>query len=405
MLSFSHFKDMRPAMQSLVSLYWINSLVGSIIGVFVQIYLYQLFGSVRMNVISSIIYFIGLMMGFCVYGYVASVFRFNARHGFALSFASVAAGIFAIAATHTMVQAAGAMLLTGLGGGFFWLTIHTYELAETRNTERDVYSTFLSVGDQIISLAGPAIATVFIVVAHNLHWSELTLLFFVTPCIYLAAAPFMKSLTNYCPQPIRWHDVTHFVTDTRNRAAQFYLFGGAANHILGQIFQPLAFIAILGTALNVGIFNVFFAVISMACLLFVGHFRSEGNRLSILGITTAGIAILDVALGLNLTFFMLVIFEFGLAILGPLGRVSQHVIDLQTMESIGHAKSDFYPTMIFRDVSLWVWRMVCGCILLVALGFGHTNAQGVAIGMCFLAVANLVMFFGAGHLLSAMRRK
>ena len=167
---------MRPAMRSLVFLYWIYSFVGSAIGVFLQIYLYELFSSVRLNIIAALISFTGIMIGFCVYGYVASLFRFNARHGFLLSFASMSIGIFAMAASHTFLQACMAMLLVGIGGGFFWLTIHTYELVETRDEERDIYSTVLSVGDQVFSLAGPAFATLLILGAHLLHWGDFSLL-------------------------------------------------------------------------------------------------------------------------------------------------------------------------------------------------------------------------------------
>jgi MFS family permease len=405
MISVFHLRAMRPAMRSLVFLYWIYSFVGSAIGVFLQVYLYELFSSVRLNIIAALISFTGIMIGFCVYGYIASLFRFNARHGFLLSFASMTVGILSMAAAHTFLQASMAMLLVGIGGGFFWLTIHTYELVETRDEERDVYSTMLSVGDQVFSLAGPAFATLLILGAHLLHWGDFSLLFISVPFTYLLGFFFFGSLSNYHPQPIRWHDVVHFVTEKRNRAAQFYLFGGSANNIMKQTLMPLVSLVILGTALNVGVFNTFFAVASAACLLVVGGYRHKGNRLFILAVTTLMLAALSVLLGTYLTFVMLMVFSFGVAVLQPLMRVSQHVIDLQTMDSIGCKESDFYPTMVLRDFSLWFWRMVVGGIFLVVIAAMQNDLHEVSIGMYFVAGTYIATYLGARLLLSMQPEK
>jgi hypothetical protein len=404
MLSLTQFRALRPQVRALVYLYWIYMFATAVIGVFTQIYVYQTFSSVSFNIVTSMLSFTGLMLSFCGYGAVAARLGISSRYGFLLSFLFTSVGIVMLAGAGDIPGAASAMTMIGTGAGFFWLTIHTYELVETHDHERDVYSTYLSAGTQIIFLVGPAVATALIYTAHVLGWSELVLLFLATPFIFILGFFFFDSLSDYRPAPIRGVDVAHFVSDSRNRAAQLYLFGGAASHILQESLLPLVLITVLGTTLHVGSFNTVFAIVGAAALLLVGAHRHSGNRLHILGICAGVIMILSILLGHALSVLMLIVYAFGTNIAQPLLRVSEHVIDLQTLGSVGHHESDFYPTMIFRDFSLWAWRMVAGFALLAVISSVDVDAQALTIGMYFIAGSFVLLYVGASILLAAQKR-
>lgn len=400
MLTLTQLRTLRAPVRALIYLFWIYSFVTAVVGVFMQIYVYQLFNSVQLNIVAGMLDFTGLMLGFCIYGVLAARFNLNARYGFLLGFVCTTIGIFALSMAKDMYSACIAMTISGFGGGFFWLTIHTYELVETHDHERDVYSTYLAAGERILSLLGPAFATFLIAAAHVLGWGEFTLLFIATPLVFLLGFKYFSELSDYRPRPIYWRDVRHFLSDRRNRIAQLYLFGGGSMHILLVVLLPLVSVTILGSALNVGQFNTVFAVVGALALLAVGAYRHEGNRLLILGVTSVILAILSVMLGYWFTFVALVVFTLGASIVQPLMRVSEHVIDLHTMGSIGHSESDFYPTMIFRDVSLWMWRMAAGVVLLVLVSFTETNFQALSWGMYLAAGAIVIVYIGARTLLS-----
>ncbi len=385
MLSIAQFLSLRTPMRALIFLFWIYSFVGSAVGVFIHIYLYVLFDSVRLNIVFALLGFAGIMIGFCAWGAITALFRLNAKYGFLLSFIFSGVGLLLLSNVHGLIGACVAMTVKGVGAGLFWLAIHTYELVETRDDERDSYSTFLSAGQQIVNLAGPAFATLLIWGSQQFGLGEFTLLFATMPPIYLAGFVFFGALTDYRPAPIKSHDLKHFLTDRRNQVAQLYLAGGAGNHILLHILVPLAAIVVLGTALRVGGFNTLFAIMGTLVLLAVGARRHPRNRLTILGIASVVLVVLNLMLGLSLTIITLVIYTVGVSIMQPVMRVSQHVIDLQTMDSVGHQQSDFYPTMIFRDLSLWVWRTVAGLVLLVAVSFAGTGREAISVGMYFIA--------------------
>jgi hypothetical protein len=403
MLSFAQFWSMRHRLRSLVLLFWVYSFVSRAVGAFSQIYIYKMFDSVQLNIVAAMANFTGIMIGFCVYGVIAAQYRLNAKHGFLLSFLFTALGLILLALASDVQQACGAVTVRGIGSGLFWLTIHTYELMESRDHERDIYSTFLSAGDQILTLASPAFATLLLWLSHKLGLGEFTLLFLVTPPIFLLGLPSLGALKDYRPEPIARHDLVHFVADRRNQAAQIYLLGGAASHILMNTLIPLASITVLGSALNVGGFNTVFALAGALLLLAVGSRRRPENRLAILGLSSIALISLNLMLGLSLTLVTLVVYTIGASIMQPVMRVSQHVIDLKTMDGMAHCASDFYPAMILRDVALWVWRMAAAALLLAFAGGAGTGREAISLGMYMIAGAIAVTYAGAWILITWKR--
>jgi len=403
MLSLAQFWSMRRRLRSLVLLFWVYSFVSRAVGAFSQIYIYKMFDSVQLNIVAAMASFTGIMIGFCVYGVIAAQYRLNAKHGFLLSFLFTALGLILLALAVDVQQACGAVTVRGIGSGLFWLTIHTYELMESRDHERDIYSTFLSAGDQILTLASPAFATLLIWLSHHLGLGEFTLLFLVTPPIFLLGLPFLGALKDYRPEPIARRDLVHFVADRRNQAAQVYLMGGAASHILSNALIPLAAITVLGSALNVGGFNTVFAFAGALALLAVGSRRRPENRLAILGLSSIALISLDLMLGFSLTLVTLIVYTVGTSIMQPVMRVSQHVIDLKTMDGMAHGASDFYPAMILRDVALWVWRMAAAALLLAFAGGAGTGREAISLGMYMIAGAIAVTYAGAWLLIAWKR--
>ena len=347
--------------------------------------------------------FTGIMIGFSIYGAIAAQFRLNAKYGFLLSFIFTALGLILLPLARDVPEACGAMTVRGIGAGFFWLTIHTYELMESRDHERDIYSTFLSAGDQIITLASPAFATLLIWLSHHLGLGDYTLLFLATPPIFLVGLPSLGALKDYRPEPIARHDLVYFVADRRNQAAEIYLLGGAASHILSQTLIPLAAITVLGSALNVGGFNTVFAIAGALALLAVGSRRRPENRLLILGLSSIVLIALNLMLGYSLTIVTLVVYTIGISVTQPISRVSQHVIDLKTMDGMAHSASDFYPAMILRDVALWVWRMAAAGLLLAFAGGAGTGREAISLGMYLIAGAIVVTYAGAWVLIAWKR--
>ncbi|MES2135307.1 MAG: MFS transporter [Patescibacteria group bacterium] len=398
--TLARFKGLRPPVRSLVFLFWIFTFTGSVTGIFTQIFLYERFTSVFFNVVASMLFNTGTMVGFCVFGYLASRWRRNIKQGFAASFVVMTLGFIVLISGTSMIAACIAMTFLGIGNGLFWLTVHTFELSQTKDEERDFYSSLLSAGSQVFSFLGPALATLLIWISGMVfHIGNLTLLFIITPVFYLLGFFCFSALADYRPAPIRLADLWHFLSNRKNQIAQIYLSGGAFHDILQNIVPSLVVLFILGSALNVGIFSTLLGLFSAVCVLMVAHHRTSENRLLIFGIMTLIMVLTTVWFGAVFTFIALVVYTIIESIVAPLLRVSIHVTDLKTMESMGRENSDFYATMILRDLSLWFWRMLIGVIFLGIITLLHSEKEMLVAGLYLLAFSSALTFIGARLLL------
>ncbi len=394
--TFADFARLRPSVKAILSLHWIYSAVGAMTGVFVNIYLYQRFESVLFNVVAMMLYFFGCAIGFSLIGYLASRYRINMKWGYYVAFLLLSSSFLFLYGETTALFARLFMFQNGIGLGLYWVTLHTFELTETKNEERDYYSSVLSAGDQIIELIAPACATIlFYLSSDMLHLGTYTLLFVVAPLLYLLGIPLFARVRAYRPTPITLEDTKHFLHDKNNIRAQVYLFGNSLEYTTAVVILPIVAVSFLGSAKHVGIFNALFAVISACVLLLFAKVRHQGNRLKFLKLTTFAAAAIALFMAGFYGFTAFLIFSLLSLIVNPLKRVSEHVIDLETMETLGREGSDFFPTMIFRDAAYGVWRLIAlSCFALFITVFGE-GEEAIRVGFVALALAALTIYFGA----------
>lgn len=393
--SFAHFVSLRPPVKAMIYLFWIYVFAASLTGLFVQLFVYGKFQSIATNVIAMGVNFSGLMIGFCVVGWLYALLHINIKLGYVGSFILMASGFLFLYGEVSYLDAMLFMFVNGVGNGIYWLTIHTFELTETKNNEREFYSSMLSFGGLVVGLVAPLVGTLLLYLSEFVFHQTFTLLFLVAPIFYLFGLPFTSNIGNYRPRSMRMRDLRHFFTDRRNQFLQIYMAGDSLSFAWEASLIPIASLLLLHDAKNVGIFNSIFAVISAVVLLFLTRFRNEGNRLSFLALTTLLLSFFAILPALSFTLLAFVIYTLGSVIIKPLYRVSSHVIDLETMETLAHTDSDFYPTMILRDVSLWLWRIV-GCImLLVVIVYVRGDIETIRLGFLLMVVAPMVTLLGA----------
>lgn len=383
----------------MVYLHWVYGFVGAMTSVFVQIFLYQRFSSVSFNIVALAVYFIGCALGFSLIGALMAGWRVNMKWGYVWAFVVLCLSFLFLYGDVTKNDALLFSFCNGFGLGLYWVTLHTFELTETRDHERDYYSSVLSAGDQIIDLAAPAFATFLFYLSKDVfRIGSYTLLFAVSPLLYLLGIPLFRHIRTYRPSPIDKADVHHFFHDRKNRQAQLYLFAGSANFSFGRIVLPIAAIMFLGSETHVGLFNTVFAIISAIALLVLSHYRHSGNRLRFLFITAMATSAATLIFAARFDLMIFVLFSLAAVVLKPLLRVSSHVIDLETMETLGIKGRDFFPTMILRDAAFGVWRVLALLLLAVLITFVGEGESAVRLGLVLLAVATALLYPGAALL-------
>jgi hypothetical protein len=175
-------------------------------------------------------------------------------------------------------------------------------------------------------------------------------------------------------------------------------------HFLGPLIIPLAALTILGNEMRVGIFNAAIAILSSVLILILGKYRDKGNRFIFLCVATILGSVFLYLLGYYMSSTILVIYAIASLFLDPIKDVSNHVISLQTMESIGRRGKDFYATMILRDFSLWVWRMVIGVLLLYTSTLIADPSLMIKIGIFAIIAVEYITVLGAYILLKTLNK-
>lgn len=371
-------------------------MVGALTSTFVQIFLYRQFDSLSFNILTLMLYFIGCALGFSLVGALIAYLRGNMKWGYLSAFFVLCASFPLLFGEVSRGDALLFMFANGFGLGLYWVTLHTFELTETKNQERDYYSSVLSAGDQLIDFVAPALAALLFYISVDVfNWNAFTLLFMVSPLLYLAGLPLFRHVRDYRPYPIERADVNHFFKDRKNRFAQVYLFAGSANFAFARMVLPVVAIIFLVSETTVGVWNAGFALISIITLVWLSKHRHVGNRLRFLFLTSLASVIVTLFFVIRLDIVAFIIFSLFSVVIKPLQRVSAHVIDLETMETLGREGRDFFPTMILRDAVFGVWRVCSLFLLWLLLTVFTTPLAGVRIGLVGLAVSTALMYFGA----------
>jgi hypothetical protein len=340
--------------------------------------------------------FTGVMLAFTIGSYILGHYKLNAKYGFYYCIALIAISLPIIAFAPTPMIAFWAVFAEGIGVGLFYLTVHTYELTETRDDERDFYSSVLSTGNRIIGLIGPLIATTIFIISENMfHIPGYILLFIISPCVVMMGVLCFDGIQDYIPRKVEFADVTHFFSEKRNLLAQLYIGGSGMKDMIETVIPPLVIYAILGTEIKVGIYNTILAIFGTVVVILVGHKRNAGNRMKVFGYSSAVVSLALIYLGVNFDLTSLIIFSIINSTINPLMSSASHVIALQTMESIGREGKDFYSTMILRDFSLWFWRIITGGALLLLLANSNGQQNALSTGLFTMAFLIMLAFFGA----------
>ncbi len=390
------FSDLRTPVRAMLYLHWVYSFVGAMTGMFVQIFLYQRFHSVSFNIVTVAVYFIGCALGFSLIGALMAQWRVNMKWGYMWAFISLCFSFLFLYGDVTKHDALYFSFWNGFGLGLYWVTLHTFELTETKDHERDYYSSVLSAGDQVIDLTAPAVATLLFYLSRDFfHLGSYALLFAISPLLYLAGIPLFRHIRTYRPLPIDRADVHHFFHDRKNLRGQLYLFSASAQFAFSRIVLPIAAILFLGSETQVGLFHTAFAVISAVALLALSRHRHSGNRLRFLFVTAMATALITLMLAVRFEFIVFILFTLFSVVLKPLLRVSSHVIDLETMETLGIKGRDFFPTMILRDAAFGVWRVLSLLILALLVSLVGEGENAVRLGLVLSALATALLYPGA----------
>ncbi len=395
----NRFKAMSMPVRHMVFLYWIYEFSMIIVSSFLAAFVFLQTDSIFQLVIYQVVYFTGVFLGFCAWGYLVAQLqmsmRLNYLKAFALFFLSFLVLIIFPSTLPVLLVFA---FFNGTALGMFWLGVHAYELILTKNAERDFYSSMLMAGGQTLKILSPLVATASVIIAEQyLKIETFRLLFWVIPCVYLLSIPSLFKLPDFTSEKIKKGEMRRLFTDSRIRKHRVYYFIQSLDWANWSVLYSVIALGALGSVINMGIFETIMGVIAVITILSLANFRHEGNRLKIMLFATLGSAA-----AYSLLFFWQVspyffmAYALALIILRPIFRVSEHTIDLQSIESLRETEhASFYGGLIYRDIVIYWGRMAALALLGVSFYLTQSTSFTIATGLALAIFTAIAVWFAA----------
>ncbi|MEK9159987.1 MAG: MFS transporter [Patescibacteria group bacterium] len=385
------FRALPDSARAMVFLYWVYEFSQMIVGLFLNVFVYETTGSLLCLVIYNLVFFFFVALGFSGWGYVVAQKQISLKYNYLRAFTIY---ILSFLSLIFLPRDFGYLLLfaafNGLGLGMFWVGVHSYEMLTTTEENRDFYSSMVSLGTQIFSTVSPLVATLSFYLSEQIfHLETFEILFWILPFVYLCSLPFLFKLPDYTPKPIPHSEWKRLVFDPKLKKVRRYILAGGMPWGFRSTLYPALSLLSLKTVINIGLLQTLMGALSILALVVLSHRRHEGNRVRILLYSVLGImAAFALLFFWELSPWFYILFSLGLTLLSPIYRVSEHVLDLKAMEQLTGQHS-FYPGLLYRDALIWVGRSISLGLLGLLLLF-TTEAQTLQIGL----VAIILSYFG-----------
>jgi len=354
------FNKLPDSNKSMIFLMWIYLIWWIIWWLFINIYIFQLNNEILEVLYYNLVLFTSRFVWFSLLWYLMSVFRKDIKLLYYVSYILFTISFLSLFIFKNYIFS---IFLFGI---IYWLwswtfrcAVHTQELVNINDEKRDLYSSLISAGTNVISVIIPLfVSLVFFLsdTTFNVDWY--LILFLILPILYLVSFIFIRNIESYVPSKITKKDLYNFFDFKKYKFWLLYIFWVALYHWLTFFLLAIIAIYLLKSEVNVWLFEWIISFISTILLIFIANKRNSNNRIKIMWYLVWFIFLNYLIFAFNFNIFWYIIFTLIWIILWPLYRVSEHVYDLKIMDSIKLDWSDFYPAMILRVFVLWIWRLI-----------------------------------------------
>ena len=392
----AQMKQLSLEKRHMMTLFWIQTFASSVTGLFVNVFVFLETESIVSLILYSMVFHIALFIGFVGIGYLFSYIQKSLKFAYLDSFGLLFISFVWIAIITPSFQNLLIFgLINGIGSGLFWLTNHSYEMIYTKNEDgdRDFYSSIEHAGSQVVRVLAIVIGTVLIFLAERVfNVDTFSILFWFLPLVFMVSLPFLFSLPDYLPEKVSCKKMFAFLKiKKKQKIALYYIF---SNEQVAGIAVTLFSVIALESALRIGTWESIVGIIVFITTLALANIRRATNRLRIMKYALVGYVIVysllffsDISVYFYLAFSLLIIF------LRPIYRISQHTIDLHSIDLIAGESKKTFSGLLARDTILVCSRTFnLGIALILALVL-HNNILTGKILIIFYLVVTIINWF------------
>ena len=368
--------------------------------VFLNIYVFKIHSSIQDLIIYNFIYYTASFLWFGFLGWMMTIYAGNIRNLYYISYVLFIVAYFLLIAFEGTLFAIYLFgILFGFWNGTFWNAVHTQELKNIENKNRDFYSSSISAGQNIIAIVVPFMVAVIFYITDIYQINGYWVLFEILPIVYLLSFIFIWNIDSYTPGKITRRDVSNFFDFKKYKFWHLYFMIRGISHGFTMNILPIITILMLKNEVNIGLFQSILTLISTVLIVYLSNRRMRENRLSYFTIICIGLCLLYIYFWWQFDFTGFLIFSLLGLILNPIFRTSEHVYDLHLMDNIHIWESDFYPSMLMREILLWLWRAIAVIFLVYIIFYIKIDMMSIiriwlfATAMCFLFSLGSIYFW------------
>jgi sugar phosphate permease len=304
------------------------SLAWAFVGVFLNIFVFKMLGSVKLAILGNIIFHLGIFIGLGVLGYLFSILRWNIKNTFPYGLLVSAFSFLVLLLGNDPKVIFTFMLIWGFGQGLTWYGVNSLELHKVHADDREYYTSKLGLYAKILSVTVPLLLTVSFYFFQD--YTYLLIFLFSGTCT-LASFYFSKNIIDFVPPRIPMKEIKKFLVGENSFYVLSYTILDGMSQTLEMMLPPIAAYLILKTEVNVGIYTEIASVISII-LLYVGiKYRKKRSKESVYMLVTLLYMPFMLLLAFYPSLYPFIIFSAATLIFGPQLQVSKHNVDLFTM--------------------------------------------------------------------------
>jgi len=389
----TNFRKLPLSNRSMVYLMWIFWVWGIISWIFINIYVYKINNSINDAIIYNTIFFTSTLIWFSVLWQIMWYLWKDIKNMYYISYILFILSFIEIFLfKNTLVWVYVFWVIYALWNGAFRNAVHTQELNNIENKNRDFYSSSISAWSNIISIITPIIVAIIFYICSLFEIDWYIILFLIIPIIYFISFLFIKNIASYTPKKINMLDVKNFFNMKKYKYWHLYFVFWWIILSIYSVIIPIISIILLKNETNIWIFQWILTILSTLIIIHLSHKRDEKNRFIYFLIPAILLFFTYILFSQFLSLTSFILYSILWLILKPILRISEHVYDLSLMDSIKTGNSDFYPAMIFREYVLWGWRFLWLVLLYILSKILYLNNIEtvkiwlILIGICYLLI-------------------
>lgn len=386
--------------KSMAYIRWINMIRTLVLGIFTNIFVYQVYGSIPSLIISNIVYLFWSALWFWIGGIIIHFKeKTNIKHIFYIAFLLFVIWFLLMPLIwHTLWWVMIFFLIVGTGSGMFYFGTTNYEGIFLDDTQRNFYSSALNAWLILVKILTPMLVALFFWVASWWSIDGYTILFIATWLIYLYWIQFIRYIPDHHVEKTSLQWLRKYFKWNKSILASSSFFGLYGLDKWVKILFSILLILILKSEISIGMYEWILNIIAVFIMIFIWVKATQKQQDHIFLGAAILFIVICVLVWWTASLYTLIIYSLGVIILEPI-LVSMRLADFYRHQDIINKNGSMHLWVIYSETRMEIGRILFLWIVLLISYYVDTTTI-IAWWMSIFSLCYLFLYRNAKTFLS-----